>query len=135
LLLRRLSSSAGLTRRFDAELDSEVPAEHRAAARAILLSSRQRRANAREQLMLIRSRGHPPELGSLPLTVLTAAETAQSEPRWEQLQAELAASSAHSQHVIADHGGHYLQEDDPALVISAIRDLQAGISGTQKACR
>jgi len=84
--------------------------------------------------MLIRSCGQPPELGSLPLTVLTAAESAQSEPRWEQLQAELAATSAHSQHVIAD-GGHYLQEDDPALVIGAIRDLQAGISGTQQARR
>jgi len=85
--------------------------------------------------MLIRSRGQPPELDSLPITVLTAAETVQSEPRWEQLQSELAATSAHSQHVIADHGGHYLQEDDPALVIGAIRDLQARISGTQYARR
>jgi pimeloyl-ACP methyl ester carboxylesterase len=123
--LRRLAASAGLAPRFDADLDSEITAEYRAEARAIRLSSRHRRANVRELLTVICSRSQPPDLGSLPLTVLTAAE---SEPGWEQLQAELAASSARSLHVIADHGGHYLQEDDPALVIKAIRDLLAGMS-------
>jgi len=33
--LRRLAASAGLTPRFDAELDLEYPSEHRASARAI----------------------------------------------------------------------------------------------------
>src|SRR5262249_19782906 len=121
--LRRLAVSAGLVPRFDAELDREMPAEYRAEARAIRLSSRQRRVVVRELLAVIRSRSQPPDLGSLPLTVLTAAESAVNDPGWEELQAELAASSAHSLHVMADHGGHYLQQDDPALVIKAIRDL------------
>jgi pimeloyl-ACP methyl ester carboxylesterase len=120
--LRRLAVSVGLIPRFDAELESEMPAEYRAEARAIRLSSRQRRVVVRELVTVIRSRSQPPDLGSLPLTVLTAAESAETDAGWEELQAELAASSAHSLHVIADHGGHYLQRDDPALVIKAIRD-------------
>jgi len=76
--------------------------------------------------MMMRSRSQPPDLGSLPLTVLTAAE---GPPGWEQLQAELAAASARSQHVIADRGGHYIQLDAPELVTKAIRDLLATVSG------
>jgi pimeloyl-ACP methyl ester carboxylesterase len=118
--LRRLAASAGLTPQLHAELDREVPAEYRAATRAIWLSSRQRRVVAREVVIIMSSRGQPPDLGSLPLTVLTAAER---HPGWEQLQAELAATSTRGQHVIADRGGHYIQYDNPELVIKAIRDL------------
>lgn len=121
--LRRLAASAGLTPQLHAELDREVPPEYRAATRAIWLSSRQRRIVAREVLMIMSSRGLPPDLGSLPLTVLTAAER---QAGWEQLQAELAATSTRGQHLMAGQGGHYIQLDDPALVIKAIRDLLAG---------
>jgi pimeloyl-ACP methyl ester carboxylesterase len=118
--LRRLAASAGLSPGLDAELDYAVPAEYRAAERAVRLSSRERHAVIRETLLLIRSRTQPPQLGSLPLTVLTAAKP---DPGWEQLQAELSSISAHSQHVIADHAGHYIQYDEPELVIKAIREL------------
>jgi hypothetical protein len=39
------------------------------------------------------------------------------------LQAELASLSTVSTHIVAPEGGHYLQRDNPALVISAIRGL------------
>jgi pimeloyl-ACP methyl ester carboxylesterase len=39
------------------------------------------------------------------------------------MQDELAALSSDSQHVMAEHGGHYLHLDEPDLVIQAIRDL------------
>jgi pimeloyl-ACP methyl ester carboxylesterase len=118
--LRRLAASAGLSPGLDAELDYSVPAEYRAAERAVRLSSRERRVVIREMLLLIRSRSQPPQLGSLPLTVLT---TAKPIPGWEQLQAELSNVSTHSQHVIADHAGHYIHYDEPELVIKAIREL------------
>jgi pimeloyl-ACP methyl ester carboxylesterase len=120
--LRRLVASAGLNRRLKAQLDHYVPAEYRAEQRAVWLSSRERRAMIRETLLLIRSRSQPPDLGSLPLTVLTAAKP---DPTWKQLQAELAAASAQGQQVTADRAGHYIQVDEPELVIKAIRDLLA----------
>ena len=119
--LRRLTASAGLAPRLDADLARMVPAEHRAAARAITLSSRHRRAHTRElRLLLSLSDGQPPNLGSLPLTVLTAAS---EDDQWTSMQAELAATSTQSRHVTADQAGHYIHQDDPALVINTIRDL------------
>jgi pimeloyl-ACP methyl ester carboxylesterase len=77
--LRRLVASAGAERRLDAELAREVPSEHIAPARAIVLSSRQRRANVWEMILMARSHGQPPDLGSLPVTVITALS---KDPRW-----------------------------------------------------
>ena len=36
---------------------------------------------------------------------------------------ELAALAPHSRHLIARHGGHNIQEDQPELVLEAIRDV------------
>jgi pimeloyl-ACP methyl ester carboxylesterase len=122
--LRRLAASAGLTPQLEADLAREVPAEHRDAARAITLSTRQRRVASRELLMMLRLYGQPPDLGSLPLTVLTAGDKdPNSDPVWMRLQADLAATSTHSSHVTADKAGHYVHLDDPELVIKTIRNL------------
>jgi hypothetical protein len=43
------------------------------------------------------------------------------------MQSELAGTSAASRQIVAKHGGHYLQRDEPDLVSSAIRDLIAHI--------
>ncbi len=122
--VRRAAANLGLLRGFDAMVAREAPAEYAAADRAILLSARQRRTSVRELLMMARMRQNPPSLGSIPLTVLTRAPQPERErPVWAQLQNELAALSSDSVHVYAERGGHYLQFDEPDLVVQAIHDL------------
>jgi pimeloyl-ACP methyl ester carboxylesterase len=122
--MRRLAVALGLVRGFDADIAREVLPEDAGAHRAILLSSRQRRVNVREMLMATRAWGQPPELGSIPLTVLTRASgTGESWPVWVHLQDELAALSTDSEHLHAETAGHYVHCDEPDLVIQAIRDL------------
>jgi pimeloyl-ACP methyl ester carboxylesterase len=117
--VRRL---AVLTRfsQLNAELARYVPPEFAAAAQAINLTARHRRASVHELMLLARSHGRPPDLGALPLTVLTAADR---DPTWMAMQSELAGSSTACKHIVARRGGHYLHLDEPGLVISAIRDL------------
>jgi pimeloyl-ACP methyl ester carboxylesterase len=93
--------------------------------RAGLLSTRFRRAVVREMLMMTHTWGEPPNLGSIPLTVLTAMKRLDESrlPAWVQMQDELAALSSDSVHATASHAGHYLHLDDQELVIQAIRDL------------
>ena len=122
--VRRLAASLGLMRSFDAMVAREAPPEYAEANRAILLSARQRRASVRELLMAARMQGQPSALGSIPLTVLTRARRPGREPAaWAQLQDELASLSPDSVHIHAERGGHYLQLDEPDLVVQAIRDL------------
>ncbi len=120
----RLAASLGLARGLDADVARESPPEYAAAARAIMLSSRQRRAAVREQLMMTRTWGQPPRLGSVPLTVLTAARWSRRLwPAWVQMQDELAALSSDSEHIHAVNAGHYLHLDEPDLIVQVIRDL------------
>lgn len=122
--LRRLAVALGLWRGFDADIAREVLPEDAGAHRTILLSSPQRRVNVREMLMATHTWGQPPELGSIPLTVLTRATgTGESWPIWAQLQDELVALSTDSEHIHAETAGHYVHLDEPDLVIQAIHDL------------
>ena len=71
-------------------------------------------------------------LGDLPLVVLTHSPTWSIDPNlspelsgkieqvWENLQNDLASLSSNSTHVIATKAGHYIQVDEPQLVIDAI---------------
>ncbi|MEY9835783.1 alpha/beta fold hydrolase [Streptacidiphilus sp. EB103A] len=66
-------------------------------------------------------------LGDKPLFVLTRghgnAPATEDWHRWHGLNADLAQLSLNSRHVIAERSGHYIHADDPALVISAVRDV------------
>jgi pimeloyl-ACP methyl ester carboxylesterase len=73
-------------------------------------------------------------LGKLPLIVITAgdkqrpadfpAELAQEiDQVWLELQRELAQLSSNSKHLIAQNSGHYIQQDQPDLVIQAILQI------------
>lgn len=122
--MRRLAASLGLVRGLNAEIAREAPPEYAGTYRAILLSSRQRRVAVREMHMAAHSWGQPPELDSIPLTVLTRASgTGESWPVWAQLQDELAALSTDSEHIHAETAGHFIHLDEPDLVVKAIRDL------------
>lgn len=119
----RLAASLGLTPNFEAELAHEVLPEYVDAARAINLSTRFRRATVAELLLAARHQHQPPNLGSLPLTVLTSASLRTRLALWPQLQDELAALSTDSEHVFAERAGHNIHLDEPDAVTSAIRDM------------
>jgi predicted alpha/beta hydrolase family esterase len=56
-------------------------------------------------------------LGHIPLVVLTAADAAKTE------QARLARLSSNSIQVIAKRSGHFIEQDQPALVTHAVREV------------
>jgi pimeloyl-ACP methyl ester carboxylesterase len=119
--VRRLASLLGLL----PDLVEEVAPAYAVPARAIALSTRQRRTSVREVLMMTRLREAPPGLGSVPLTVLTALKKMDMDlvPTWTAMQDELAALSTDSVHITAEDAGHYMHLDDPDLVIRTILDL------------
>ena len=74
------------------------------------------------------------ELGDLPLIVLShglpdetsdgfAMQESQFEQEWVKMQRELADLSSQGKQIIAQKSGHYIQLDEPELVIDAIREL------------
>lgn len=79
-------------------------------------------------------------LGDRPLIVLTATmPPAQLPPRlsetwqrghivWHELQAELAALSTNSDHRVISDATHYVHWDQPAAVLTAVRDVVAAVS-------
>jgi pimeloyl-ACP methyl ester carboxylesterase len=118
---RRLAASLGRLSAVDyASLIRETVPEYTGAARAITLSSKQRKIVVREQVLAARLRGRPQDLGNLPLTVISAASRW---PVWSGMQDELAALSSDSVHMTAVNAGHNVHIDEPLLVVQAIRDL------------
>lgn len=125
---RRLAASAGLLAETSpARLARLTVPEYASASRAVTLSSKQRRITVRELVLLSRSHGQPLDLGSLPLTVLTAASPHRREwsewPPWAALQDELAALSDDAVHIAALNADHNVHLDDPGVVIREIREL------------
>ena len=61
-----------------------------------------------------------PGYGDLPLVVITA-----SNPTAERLrdQEQVAGLSRRGRHIVAQTGGHWVQLDEPALVVNAIREV------------
>ncbi|HEX7318601.1 MAG TPA: alpha/beta hydrolase [Pyrinomonadaceae bacterium] len=79
-------------------------------------------------------RAAPMRLGDKPLIVLTRGmkeasnmgspeEAEQAEQAWAELQADLARRSSSGRQIIAEKSGHYIQFDQPDLVIDAIRQV------------
>jgi pimeloyl-ACP methyl ester carboxylesterase len=77
-------------------------------------------------------------LGALPLVVLTrghsplpssfpAGTRARLEGVWRVLQDELAGLSTRSAHVLARQSGHFIQLDQPALVVGAIQQVVTAV--------
>ena len=80
-------------------------------------------------------RAAPMSLGDKPLVVLSAGsrgemfpgfsqeESDQFNEAWTKSQADLTQVSQNSEQIIAEESGHNIQEDDPDLVIDAIRQV------------
>jgi hypothetical protein len=80
-----------------------------------------------------RTRGEHP-LGDLPLVVITRGLADETGPDVRRLEAEhrsdqaaMAAWSRRGRQIIAARSGHHVQLDEPALVVTAIRELVADI--------
>jgi pimeloyl-ACP methyl ester carboxylesterase len=126
--LRRLGVQTGLASGFNAaSLDRETVPEYAGAAKAVSLTTGQRRAVVRELLLLARSQGQPQNLGDLPLTVLSAGNAQRRQwadwDTWCELQNELADLSSCSAHMYAVNADHFVHLHDPGVVVQAIRDL------------
>jgi pimeloyl-ACP methyl ester carboxylesterase len=90
-------------------------------------TARHRRADTAEflavQALARQTRETADSLGSLPLAVLTAnSEHAHRgySREWAELQADLAALSDHSQHVMTEQGSHHLNRDNPEVVAQVL---------------
>lgn len=96
--------------------------------KAMARTARQGRADAQELIShALTSPGcSPPNLGDLPLLVITAGDRGEDYGGvWPELQAELAALSTRSTHIVARHAGHHIHRDDPDLIVGVLRDLIA----------
>lgn len=76
----------------------------------------------------------PKSLGDLPLFVLTRGlpdslpilseqENTQYDASWHEMQRELVGLSSNGKQIVAQSSGHYIQLDEPNLVIEAVREL------------
>ena len=63
---------------------------------------------------------NPGALGDLPLTLLTATNPSRDRLRHQE---EVAALSSRSQHLVASKSGHWIQLDQPELVVEAVRKM------------
>ena len=110
------------------ELQKEVPPDLLDAALAQALRSAHRRAAAQEMLGFRAGarevRAEAGHLGSLPLTVITGGPEGREAwyPGWLQMQQDLARLSDNSVHLMATHAGHFVHQDDPELVVRALRE-------------
>jgi len=79
-----------------------------------------------------------------PVVVLTAAHADASvtfRETWTVLQKRMVGAFPHARQVLADHSGHYIQYDQPELIVAAIRELIDGaraaalreVSGSRRA--
>lgn len=67
-----------------------------------------------------------PPLPDVPLVVITAGRPDEPAPlrnAWMELQQDLARRVPNARQVMADKSGHYVQFDQPALIVDVIHDL------------
>jgi pimeloyl-ACP methyl ester carboxylesterase len=64
-----------------------------------------------------------------PVIVITSGQTDASQAfraLWAELQAKMVKTFPHAKQVLADQSGHYVQYDQPELIVQAIRELTDG---------
>jgi pimeloyl-ACP methyl ester carboxylesterase len=70
-------------------------------------------------------------LGGRPLLVLAAGQSMAQFPIWQAAQQQQATLSSNGRLIIAERSGHYIQWDQPALVIDAVRQVIAAADHRQ----
>ena len=70
-----------------------------------------------------------PSLGDRPLIVLAAEESVNVIPRWTEAQHRQAALSMNGRLIVVEGSGHYIQFDQPAVVIDAVQQVVTQVRG------
>jgi pimeloyl-ACP methyl ester carboxylesterase len=79
-------------------------------------------------------------LGDLPLLILTGADWIRQAPpgneaaarlqaRWEGLQREIMHLSTHAEQILVKNSGHFIQREQPEVIVAAIRQMVAQVRG------
>ena len=79
--------------------------------------------NLRESALQVQA---APPLPAIPLVVLTHGRPAfpdAMERRWPDWQRDLVSRSPQGKQLIAEQSGHYIQSDQPDLVVATIREV------------
>lgn len=125
---------------FPRQMSSMVAEEDRAAFQSVVAADTKNLGTMKEEIALAANHlaavraAHITTLGDIPLIVLShgkeqtmpglSAETIHEfEQTFKQMHAELAAQSSNGKRIIAEKSGHYIQLDQPELVIDAIREV------------
>jgi hypothetical protein len=66
-----------------------------------------------------------PSLGDLPLIVLAVGQNMAQTPYWAEAQRRQAALSTNGRLIVAEESEHYIQWDQPIVVIDAVRQVIA----------
>jgi pimeloyl-ACP methyl ester carboxylesterase len=83
-------------------------------------------ATAAESLAMTADNAHlqaAPPLGDRPLIVLAADDTIATLPGWAEAQQQQAALSTNGRLIVVAGSSHYIQLDQPAVVIDAVRQV------------
>jgi pimeloyl-ACP methyl ester carboxylesterase len=138
--LTRLLISLDLAPSFFATQESGVPADIRPLLRAGWTQSRYFKTMAYEGAALEDTAGQTGmagSLGSLPLTVITATgptwwpdmptsvDPTRFRKMWLKFQSDLMKLSTNSRQVFADRSSHFINFDQPELIIEAIQEMLA----------
>ncbi len=126
----RVARSLGLIRLIGASLwgGPAMPREMR--TEGMLLATSQRGVAATTAEGLERAADDvrlqaAPSLGDRPLIVLAAGQNMAQTPYWAEAQRRQAALSTHGRLIVAEGSGHYIQWEQPRLVIDAVRQVIA----------
>jgi pimeloyl-ACP methyl ester carboxylesterase len=82
-----------------------------------------------ESAASIRAAPVPPRLPVVILTAVHRDDSPEFRATWTTLQRRMAGAFPNGRQVIAEHSDHYIQFDEPELVISAIREIVASARG------
>ena len=77
-----------------------------------------------------------PWRGTIPLVVLTRGkppEIAARHPIWLELQRDWVTRSPNAKQIIAANSGHYIHNDEPQLVVDAVRSVVLQVLSSEKA--
>jgi pimeloyl-ACP methyl ester carboxylesterase len=67
-------------------------------------------------------------LESLPLVVIAADASLSTIPVWTEAQTQLATLSKDGEMIVAERSGHYIQLDEPDIVIRSVRKVLSSMN-------
>lgn len=91
---------------------------------AIDETSREGFARAADDAVLARS-----DAGSLPMAVIAAGQNVDGLANWEEAQQAMSKLSSRGRYVLAEGSGHYVQLEQPQLVVEAVRQVVEAARG------